>query len=306
MTSFDPARLRSVQLVPVTAMNKAGGLDLEQQSELFRRSYDAGIRVIIPAAGSAEFHTLSEDEIVSLIDCARTSMGDDAAVVVPLGSSVDFCLRLGRRAIDAGADATLVMPLNFPYISNAGARDYYQALLDGLDCPTMLYKKAAIPSDPLLLDLADHPNLVGVKYAVNDMNAFNQVVEADQGKLDWFCGSAERFAPFYMLAGATGYTSGAGNLCPRLTLSLHSAMVRGEWEEAIRLQRLINPIEHYRGRDDNSYNISFLKYAIRHIGLEFGTPRPPQRQLTEAEKQEIDEMIVPILAAERELAMVAV
>ena len=76
------------------------------------------------------------------------------------------------------------MPLGFPYISDAGARDYYVSLMDHLNCPTLVYKKAEIPSHELLLELADHPHLVGVKYAVNDIDAFNRIVQDDRNRID--------------------------------------------------------------------------------------------------------------------------
>src|SRR5438876_656520 len=77
-------------------------------------------------------------------------------------------------------------------------------------------------------------------------------------RLGLYCGTAERFAPFFHLAGARGYTSGAGNLCPRLTLALHAALRAGRFDEAFRLLALIRPIEDYRARDGESYSISML------------------------------------------------
>lgn len=295
-------RMRTVQLVPITAFDDAGELNLDPMRELMRRSYDAGIRVFIPAAGSAEFHALSADEIVAIIEMTRQSTGDDAVIVAPIGQRAAWAIELGNRCFTAGADAALIMPMAFPYMSDAGAEDYYRAILDGLADPAQIYKKAPIPGDDLLLRLADHPKLVGVKYAINDMDAFATVVQRDGDRIDWYCGSAERYAPYYALAGAPGYTSGAGNLCPRLTLGMHAALHEGRWEEAMRLQRLLLPIEHYRGRADNSYNVSFLKYAIRATGLDFGETRPPQRRLTDEERREIDQIVPGLLQAEAEYA----
>ncbi|MDP6443532.1 MAG: dihydrodipicolinate synthase family protein [Pirellulaceae bacterium] len=300
------ARMRTVQLVPITAFDESGALNLEPMRELMRRSYAAGIRVVIPCAGSAEFHALSADEIIRVIQMTRETVGSDMVIVAPVGQRLDWALELGRRAMDAGADALLIMPLNFPYLSNEGSADYYRAVLDRVDAPTQIYKKAAIPADSLLLELADHPNLVGVKYAVNDMDAFQTTIRADGGRIDWYCGSAERYSPYYALAGAPGYTSGAGNVCPHVTLAMHAAMKAGEWKKALRLQQVLLPIEHGRGRDDNSYNVSFLKHAIRHVGLDFGEPRTPQRRLSEAERREIDEIMPPILEEERRLAEIVV
>jgi 4-hydroxy-tetrahydrodipicolinate synthase len=298
MSAFNSDRLRTVQLVPLTAYDDQGRLNLEPMRQLNQRLLEAGVRCFIPCAGSAEFHSLSADEIVAAIRMTRELVGDQALVMAPVGGEHRSAIELGKRSLDAGAEAILVMPLSFPYISDEGVRDYYVQLMDALRAPTLVYKKAACPSDKLLLELAGHEQMVGVKYAVNEIDAFNRVVQQDGGRIEWICGNAERFAPFFTLAGATGYTSGAGNVCPRLTLAMHAALATGDYAEAMRLQHLILPIEHFRARADNSFNISFLKHAITHTGLDFGPARVPNRRLTEAEKREIDALIPAILEAE--------
>jgi 4-hydroxy-tetrahydrodipicolinate synthase len=299
---FRPERLRTVQLVPLTAFDERGRLNLDVMRLNTRRLFEAGLRVFIPCAGSSEFHSLTADEVIAAVRMTREVVGAEAVVMAPIGLQIGHALKIGRGALDAGADCLLVMPLAAPYLSDAGAADYYLALLDDLACPTLIYKKSDIPSDGLLLELADHPQVIGVKYAVNDVDAFSRAVANDDDRIDWFCGSAERYAPFFMLAGATGYTSGAGNLCPHLTLAMFEACASGDWPQAMRLLQLIRPIEDYRARSGSSYNISFLKYAMRGVGLDFGEPRPPQRRLTEAERREIDALLPPILEAEAELA----
>jgi 4-hydroxy-tetrahydrodipicolinate synthase len=301
--TLQPQQLRTVQAVPLTAFDAQGRLNLEPMRANTRRLYEAGIRVFIPCAGSAEFDSLSADEIVETIGMTRETVGPDAVVMAPLGLQIGHALNVGRRSLDAGADCVLIMPLSVPYLSNAGARDYYHRIVEELACPTLIYKKAEIPSDALLLELADHPKIVGVKYAVNDVDAFTRIVAADEGRIEWICGSAERFAPFFMLAGASGYTSGACNLCPHLTLAMHAALAAGDYPQAMRLLEQIRPIEDFRARTGSSYNISFLKHAIGHLGLEFGKPRPPQRQLTADEMAEIDDLVPSLLAAEEDLAL---
>jgi 4-hydroxy-tetrahydrodipicolinate synthase len=300
--SLRPEQLRHVQLVPITGFDAQGRLHLDVMRENTQRLLEAGVKVFIPCAGSSEFHSLSADEVVAAVQMTRDAVGEGPVVMAPVGLQVGHALDVGRRSLDAGADCVLVMPLSAPYLSDAGARDYYVALLDELSCPLLIYKKSDIPSDALLLELAERPGVVGVKYAVNDIDAFQRVVRDDEGRIDWFCGSAERYAPYFMLAGATGYTSGAGNICPHLTLAMFEACQSADWAQALRLQQIIRPIEDYRAKAGSSYNVSFLKHAARRIGLNFGPPRPPQRRLTAEEQREIDALLEPILEAERELA----
>src|SRR5262249_53969160 len=300
---FDPARLATVQLVPLSPFT-ADGLALRPDAlGAFTRSlYDAGIRVFLPGAGTGEFHSLTPAEGIACVRATHTAIGSDGVVVAPLGMGLAHALEIGRGAIAAGADALLVMPPVHPYLSDVGVRDYFRALMKELPLPFLAYKKGPFPSDALLGELAESGRLVGVKYAVNDLDAFPRFAAAYGGQVGLYCGTAERFAPFFALAGARGYTSGAGNLCPRLTLAMCRALADGHHEEAHRLLGILRPIEDYRARDGDSYNISMLKAALRLTGRDFGPPRPPQRVTTPAEDAEIRALLGPILVAEAALA----
>lgn len=298
---FNVGQLRTVHLVPLTPWDSEGRLNGELLAEHVSRMYAAGIRVFLPAAGTSEYQNLSADEIVECVRVTRDASGPDAAVFAPVGMQIGHAIDVGIRSVDAGATGLLFMPFCHPYLSDAGIRDYYNAVLEEVPAPSMFYKKGPLPSDALLLEMADHPHAVGVKYAVNEMHAFRKVVLADGGRIEWLCGSAERFAPFYMLAGSSGYTTGAGNLCPHLTLAMHAAFIADEYQEGLRLQQIILPIEDYRAREGDSYNIAMLKFAMTLLGQDFGQARPPQRQLTAGERSEITAMVNLILAAESEL-----
>ena len=138
-----------------------------------------------------------------------------------------------------------------------------------------------------------------MKYAVNDLDEFVRFSATVSGQVGLYCGTSERFAPFFMLAGAEGYTSGAGVLCPRLTLALHRALTVGDYAGGMKLMALIRPIEDFRAQDNDSFSISFLKAALQLAGIDFGPPRPPQRRLTAEERAQIARLIEPILQAEQ-------
>lgn len=294
-------RLRTVHVVSATAFSADGALALEPMRKLWTALREAGVTVFVPCAGSAEFHSLVEEEIVTVIRAARQLLDKQSVVIAPIGGALLKAIDLGKRCLDVGADALLVMPLDFPYVSDPGAYDYYSTLLEKLCAPILIYKKNEIPSDSLLLSMSEGQHFIGVKYAMVDIAAFQKVVDECHGRLAWYCGIAERYAPYFMLAGAAGYTSGAANICPRISLAMHAALVAGQWEAALRWQRVLLPIEYYRARSGNSYNVTMLKYALRVRGLDFGHPRPPQRRLTPQEMAEIDQLLQPIMEVERQL-----
>ncbi|MFT5523965.1 MAG: dihydrodipicolinate synthase/N-acetylneuraminate lyase, partial [Pirellulaceae bacterium] len=89
-------KLRAVQLVPITAFDRNLQLSLPPIRHHAKRMADAGIQVFIPCAGSAEFHSLSGDEIRLTLEAYRESVGDGPMIMAPTGHSVATALELLR------------------------------------------------------------------------------------------------------------------------------------------------------------------------------------------------------------------
>lgn len=303
MLRFQLEQLNTVQLVPPTPFTTDGKrVVIDRVSSFARTMYDAGIRVFLPAAGTGEFHSLSAAEVTDCVRATRSALPHDAVVIAPVGFSVEHAVGIGRESLAAGAQGLLLMPPIHPYLSDSGFRDYFLAIADAVDSPLLAYKRGPVPSDRLLAELAREGKLVGVKYAVADVDAFARFRVATGGATGLYCGLAERWAPYFMLAGATGYTSGAGNVAPRVTLSLHRALCAGDHAEAERLLALLRPLEDFRARDADSYNIAAIKFAASLTGIDFGPCRPPQRRLTANEQSEIRNLVEPLLEAEKAIS----
>ncbi len=295
-------RLRTVHIVTLTAFDQNDQINAEAQAAHTAKLYAAGMRVFLPAAGTSEFHSLLPEEIVEIVKITREASGPDALIFAPIGYQVGQARQTAVDCMKAGATGVMFMPFAHPYVSDRGAEEYYLSVMDAANCPSLFYKKADVPSDTLLLKLAADQRAIGVKHASNQMHQFRTTLSADQHGMEWICGSAERFAPYYMLAGSGGFTSGAGNLCPHLSLAMHAAFTSGDYTEGMRIQQVILPIEDYRARAGDSFNVSMLKYAMTLTGIDFGPPRPPQRTLTSEQEAEIRQLMEPILKAEKELA----
>ena len=303
MTRINSTSLSTVQLVPLTPLSSDGRrVEYERLTMFARDLYEAGIRVFLPAAGTGEFHSLSTREVVQCVEATKAGVGPDAIVIAPVGFGLSHALEIGRGAIENEADGLLVMPPVHPYLCDEGVREYLLALAKELPLPLLAYKKGPAPSDGLLLELCKSGKLAGVKYGENNLDAAAKLIKAVGDSAVVSCGIAERYAAYFHLAGAVGYTSGAGNLCPRLTLALHAALVVGDFAEATRLLNILRPIEEYRARAGDSYNISMLKAAMKATGRDFGPARLPQRPISVSEQREIEALVEPILAQEQKLA----
>ncbi|MFO0952345.1 MAG: dihydrodipicolinate synthase family protein [Isosphaeraceae bacterium] len=195
--AFDPARLDTVQVVPPTPFSAdAAQVRPDALGSLARWLYEAGMRVFLPAAGTGEFRSLTPTEVATCVSAVRSAVGADAVVIAPGRAGTAARPGRGPRGDRAGADALLVMPPVHPYLCDAGVRDYLRVLMDALPLPFLAYKKGPFPSDDLLGELGATGRLVGVKYAVNELDAVSLFVARGFGdRLAVSCGTAERFAP---------------------------------------------------------------------------------------------------------------
>ena len=292
----------TVQLVPPTPFSADGrSLNLRLFQDLIDKSIGNGIGVAIPAAGTGEFHSLTVDEAVAAITSAIEVARGRCKIMAPVGLGLEHALAVGERAIELGADALLVMPPVHPYLSDDGVVDYFHAIFTAFAKPLWVYKRGVYPSDVCLVDLAKRGVIAGVKYAVNDMNAVAAFVERVDGYCNVVCGTAERNAPFFHLAGARGFTSGAAILFPRLSLKLHAALAGGDYISAMKFRRILNPLELFRARQNDALNITAIKAGMKILGHDCGPVRPPYRSLTDAEWAELTTVVRSIHEMELKL-----
>ena len=120
------------------------------------------------------------------------------------------------------------------------------------------------------------------------MVRFASLVDAfETGDLAWVCGLAEPWAPFFWVAGATGFTSGLANVDPRLSLEMLSCLRGGDYDGAMRVWRSVKPFEDLRARRNSANNVPVVKEALAQLGLCDQRVRPPLETLHAAERDEV-------------------
>lgn len=286
-TPFDPS---GSELLP----------DLLQH--LARTLSGAGITVFLPAAANGEFHSLTNAEILECVRLTKEAVGDQGLVVAPIGFAEQRSIDLARGALDRGADALLYMPPIHPYLSDTGFGAMVRSIARSVSAPLMLYRRGPCPSDALLAALLREGAIAGIKYSGSDPEAVLHLLADVGGGERVICGFGERMAPYYSLSGANGFSSGIANVAPRISLRLLQHLLGGDYVKAMATLALLRPLEDFRAREGDSYNITGLKGAMKRVGLDFGPVRAPQRALTAEEDAELDDIVEALCAAERALA----
>ncbi|MFD1334496.1 dihydrodipicolinate synthase family protein [Oceanobacillus iheyensis] len=252
-----------------------------------------GIEVIVPNGNTGEFYALTIEEAKQVATRVTELVNGRATVVAGIGYSVDTAIELGKSAIDSGADCVMIHQPIHPYITDAGAVEYYRNIIEALDAPSIIYFKDAHLSDDVIKELAPLDKLVGIKYAINDIQRVTQVIRAvpKSSNVAFICGTAEKWAPFFYHAGAVGFTSGLVNVFPQKSFALLEALEEGNQEKIWDVWEEVVPFEDLRAKHNNGNNVVIIKEAMEQLGLRAGVTREPVNPLSPNDRLELEELL---------------
>lgn len=283
--------ISAINILPFYPESKAinwNGLD-ENIEFLIRH----GVEVVVPNGNTGEFYALGIEEAKQVTKRVTEIVDRRATVVAGVGYSVETAIELGLAAQEAGADCVMIHQPIHPYITEDGAVEYFRKIIDALDIPSIIYFKDPNLSDNVIKRLAPLKKLVGVKYSVNDVQRVTKLIRdvPKEYHIAWICGTAEKWAPFYFLSGASGFTSGLVNVFPKKSFMLLDAMKQVDQERVWKIWEDILPFEDLRGMHNNGNNVVVIKEAMEQLGLTAGVTREPVEPLTAADKALLQELL---------------
>jgi 4-hydroxy-tetrahydrodipicolinate synthase len=261
-------------------------LDVGGINKNLRFLVEEGIGLIVPCGNTGEFYSLSESEWTDVVRTTIDAVGSNLAVMAGVGHSIRTAIDMMEQAMNLGAEGVMIMYPQHVFSSEEGILHYYQQILDASNgIGVVLYKKGPLLSDAVLSKLISHKNLVGVKYAFGRIVDFANTVQKLGRSVIWSCGAAERFAPFFWLAGAQGFTSGLGTFAPHVSKQMFEALTANNFDEAMRIQSMISQLEFLREGRGTANNVPVIKALLDYVGLAGGSCRPPIHALSNEERK---------------------
>jgi 4-hydroxy-tetrahydrodipicolinate synthase len=247
---------------------------------------------IVPLGTNGEGPAMSVAERRSVIDSAIQA-SEGLAVVPGTGcASLPDTVELTRHALQAGADAVLVIPpFFFKNVTDAGVLAYYQRLCDAALQPgqqILLYhfpQLSGVPiGDTVVAGLrASHPGCVaGVKDSSGD---FASIVHwnARFPELRVFAGS-DSLASRATAAGVAGTITAGGNLVPDLLQGVRQAVLAGH--DPAPIQQRLNEVRGWLEHSPSMH--AATKFLLtRFAGLPQTAVRPPLVDLNDAQRADL-------------------
>jgi 4-hydroxy-tetrahydrodipicolinate synthase len=271
---------RGSYTVTVTPFTRDGSaVDVEAWKGFLDWQLEVGVPGLIVLGTTGEFLTVSDDERALLVGTAVDHVAGRVPVLVgTMNASTTRAVRQSREAEELGADGLMILPPYYYTPTEDEIFGYYRAICDAVSLPIMLYNNPVTSNVDMSAKLVARltrafENIRYIKEASMDVGRVYDVVEATGGVMNVFAG--ERIVESFLL-GAVGYVNPYGNYIPRASHRIWDYLVEGRIEDARRVQRLINAMDHIIAEGHPTYGHQCYSKALAGAaGHPVGDVRPP-------------------------------
>jgi 4-hydroxy-tetrahydrodipicolinate synthase len=232
---------------------------------------------VVASGTTGEFPYLTRPEQKRMVEIAREELaaGNKLVIAGCGASSTKEALALAADAQEAGADAILVVTPFFLHPSDKGIYQHYYDIATQVEVPLILYNipqvmDAYLPRT-VVEDLADLPNVVGLKDSSGNLTYTMEVLEYAADRIDLLIGHDEVVVPA-LAGGVTGMILASAQVYPEVWQKVMALVEQGRIAEARAEQRRVQKLSRIFCRHGGGVAV---KAALKIMGVGAGVPRRP-------------------------------
>ena len=229
----------------VTPFTDTGEVDHQKAWDLARHLAENGTETLVVSGSTGESPTLSDDEKVALFKTVIDAVADKKTKVIA-GSGTNDTARvvyLSEKAAELGADGVLVVTPYYNKPTQRGLVKHFNVCAD-VGLPVMVYnipgRTSRLIEVETLAEIAQHPNVVATKDAVEDVDFTSKTVSRIPG-LPVYSGQDSLTLPMISV-GAVGVVSVVSHLAGPTIQAMIKAALSGDLDEAKRLHYQLLPL----------------------------------------------------------------
>jgi 4-hydroxy-tetrahydrodipicolinate synthase len=258
---------RGSMVAVVTPMAADGALDFEALARLVEFHIENGTDAIISVGTTGESATVDFEEHIQVVRRVVELVGSRIPVIAGTGAnSTTEALHLTQRAMEAGADACLLVTPYYNKPTQEGLYRHYKLIADSVAIPQILYNvpgRTACDLKPETVErLAEIPNIVGIKEA-STLERIQDLVRRLGDRMDVYSGD-DGIAAEAMLTGAKGVISVTANVAPRLMHEMATAALAGSRAQAEAINSRLAGLHKALFVESNPIPV---KWAVQQLGL---------------------------------------
>lgn len=286
-------QIRGIITPIITPMNPDESVCVEELRNQVRRQIKAGVQGIFCFGTNGEGYILERWEKEKILESVVEETAGRIPVYAGTGCiSTKETIDFSKRAQELGADVLSVITPYFAAATQEELAEHYIAVADAAEIPVILYNIPARTGHNLAPDtvrqLAEHPNIVGVKDSSGNFDQMLQYIEAGKGQKFCVLSGNDSLILWNLLAGGTGGIAGCANVFPERMTAIYEAFSAGELARARELQESVRVF-----RDCFKYGNpnTVVKAAVEMLGFPVGKCRKPFAGVSEETEKKIREAL---------------
>ena len=276
-------------IVAMVTPFRDGAVDQAKIREQVEFHVQHGTDAIVPCGTTGESPTLSHEEHREVVEATIRAAAGRVPVIAGTGSnSTAEAIALTRHAKEAGADGVLIVNPYYNKPTQAGLVAHFRAITDAVDIPIIMYNipgRTGVNMLPeTVAELAEQPNIVGIKEATGNVEQMTQDIVLCRGKLCFLSGDDTLTLPL-MAVGGAGVISVVGNIVPADVVAMTHAALSGDWKRAQELHLRLFPLCQAMFYETNPIPV---KTAMKLLGLGNGELRLPMTPMGEGNVRKLE------------------
>jgi 4-hydroxy-tetrahydrodipicolinate synthase len=277
---FDkPFRPGGVNPALVTPFAKDESVDEDAFRHLIRHVIDH-VDGLVPCGTTGEFNYLTPEENKRLVQIAVEEAQGKPVIAGTGAPGTRLALELARNAQEVGATACLIVTPYFLHPSDKGIYQHYYQIATALpQMPIILYNIPQVVDAYLprrvVEDLADIPNIVGLKDSSGNLTYTMEILEYAGDRIDVLVGHDEVVLNA-LAGGVSGMILASAQVYPEVWQAIFKAVRAGDLETARALQRQVQKLSRIFCRYGGGVAV---KQALKMMGVNAGKPRSPLKSV---------------------------
>lgn len=259
---------RGSMVALVTPMHSDGSVDFESLARLVEFHIENGTSAIVSVGTTGESATLDEKEHCEVIRRTVDMVNNRIPVIAGTGAnSTTEAISLTRCAMEAGADACLLVTPYYNKPTQEGLFLHHKLIADTVPIPQILYNVPGRTACDMLPEtvarLSEISNIIGIKEATGDLSRLQRIRELCGDNFDIYSGDDETGTEF-MLQGGNGVISVTNNLVPKAMADMCEAALAGERSRA---EELNEPLKGLHDKLFVEANPIPVKWALAEMAM---------------------------------------
>ncbi len=276
----------------VTPFLSDGSVDYESFSSLINWQIEEGIDAIVVCGTTGEASTLSDDEIIEVIDFVIKKVNGRVPVIAGAGSNdTKHCIEKMQKIQRLGVDGLLLVTPYYNKCSQEGLKKHYLACADSVNIPIILYSvpsRTGVNINPdTVYELSKHKNIIGIKEASGNISQVVEIARLVSKDFSIYSGNDDLVIPI-MALGGKGYISVIANIAPKVSHEMSKKYLDGDVKAACDIQLQMKPLIDSLFEDVNPVPVKAALHMMGKCELEYRLPLcAPNQRIIESLNREM-------------------